>query len=49
MDRRKKQTSETKAEMEGSGDDQEPQGLSYLAAEFHKTLNLIESKLVHHL
>jgi hypothetical protein len=49
MGRRKKQTSETEAEMEGSGDDREPQGLAYLAAEFHKTLNLTESNLVHHL
>jgi hypothetical protein len=49
MGRRKKQNSETEAEMEGSGDDHEPQGLAYLAAEFHKTLNLTESNLVHHL
>ena len=35
--------------MEGSGDDHEPQGLAYLAAEFHKTLNLTERKLFHHL
>jgi hypothetical protein len=38
--------------MEGSGDDREPQGLAFLAAElhkFHKTLNLTESNLVHHL
>jgi hypothetical protein len=49
MGRRKKQTSETEAKMEGSGDDREPQGLAYLAVEFHKTLNLIESNLVHHL
>jgi hypothetical protein len=49
MGRRKKQTNETEAEMEGSGDDCEPQGLASLAAEFHKTLNLTESNLVHHL
>ena len=49
MGRRKKQNSETEAEMEGSGDDHEPQGLAYLAAEFHKTLSLTESNLVHHL
>jgi hypothetical protein len=49
MGRRKKQNSETEAEMEGSGDDHEPQGLAYLAAKFHKTLNLTESNLVHHL
>jgi hypothetical protein len=52
MGRRKKPTSETEAEMEGSGDDREPQGLSFLAAEFNKfqqTLNLTEGHLVHHL
>jgi hypothetical protein len=49
MGRRKKQPSETEAEMEGSRDDCEPQGLAYLAVEFYKTLNLTESNLVHHL
>jgi hypothetical protein len=52
MGRRKKPTSETEAEMEGSGDDREPQGLAFLAAEFNKfqqTLNLTEGNLVHHL
>jgi hypothetical protein len=42
------QASETEAEMEGSGDDREPQGLAFLAAEFdkfHKTLNLTEGQL----
>jgi hypothetical protein len=36
MGRRKKPTSETEAEMEGSGDDCEPQGLAFLATEFDK-------------
>jgi hypothetical protein len=49
MGRRKKQTSETEAEMEGSGDDIEPQGLAFLAQEFHKSINQTESKLVTHL
>jgi hypothetical protein len=52
MGRRKKPTSETEAEMEGSGDDREPQGLAFLATEFNKfqqTLNLTEGNLVHHL
>jgi hypothetical protein len=49
MGRRKKQTSETEAEMEGSGDDGEPQGLAYLAQEFNKSINQTESKLVIHL
>jgi hypothetical protein len=33
---RKKNNSETKEEMEGSGDDHESQGLPYLVAEFGK-------------
>jgi hypothetical protein len=49
MGRRKKQASETEAEMEGSGDDIEPQGLAFLAQEFHKSINQTESKLVIHL
>ena len=52
MGRRKKPSNETKDEMEGSGDDHEPQGLAFLAAEFNKfqqTLNLTEGNLVHHL
>jgi hypothetical protein len=43
MGRRKKPTNETEAEMDGSGDDCEPQGLAFLATEFNKfqqTLNL---------
>jgi hypothetical protein len=46
MGRRKKHASETKAEMEGSGDDVEPQGLAFLAQELHKSINQTESKLV---
>jgi hypothetical protein len=49
MGRRKKQTSETKAEMEGSGDDNEPQGLAILAHDFRKSLTQTESTLVCHL
>ena len=49
MGRRKKQTSETEVEMEGSGDDSEPQGLTILAQEFRKSINQTESKLVTHL
>jgi hypothetical protein len=52
MGRRKKLSSETEAKMEGSGDDREPQGLAFLAAEFdkfQKTINLTKRKLVHHL
>jgi hypothetical protein len=52
MGRRKKNTSEIEAEMEGLGDEREPQGLAFLATEFHKfhkTLAGTESNLVHHL
>jgi hypothetical protein len=52
MGQRKKPNSETEAEMEGSGDDCEPQGLAFLSAEFDKfqqTINHTESKLVQHL
>jgi hypothetical protein len=46
---RKKNNSETEAEMEGSGDDHEPQGLALLVAEFGKfqqNMNCTESTLV---
>jgi hypothetical protein len=49
MGRRKKNNSETEAEMEGSGDDHEPQGLALLVAEFGKfqqNMNRTESTLV---
>jgi hypothetical protein len=52
MGRRKTLASETEAEMEGSGDDREPQGLAFLATEFdkfHQTVNLTEGNLVHRL
>jgi hypothetical protein len=49
MGKRKKQTSETKTEMEGLGDDIEPQGLAFLAQEFQKSINQKESTLVNHL
>jgi hypothetical protein len=37
MGRRKENNSEIEAEMEGSGDDHEPQGLVVLVAEFGKS------------
>ena len=49
MGQRKKNNSETEEEMEGSGDDHEPQGLALLVAEFGKfqqNMNCIESTLV---
>jgi hypothetical protein len=49
MGRRKKQTSETEAEMEGSGDDNEPQGFAILAQDFRKSIVQTESTLVCHL
>ena len=49
MVRRKKQTSETEAEMEGLGDDIEPQGLAILAQEFRKSIIQTKSTLVNHL
>ena len=36
MGRRKKNISETKTKIEGSGDDHEPQGVAFLVAEFGK-------------
>jgi hypothetical protein len=52
MGRRKKNNSETEAEMEGSRDDHEPQGLALLVAEFGKfqqNMNHTESTLVRNL
>ena len=49
---RKKNSSETEAEMEGSGDEHEPQGLALLVTKFGKfqqNMNYIESKLVRQL
>jgi hypothetical protein len=49
MGLRKKNNSETKEEMEGLGEDHEPQGLALLVAEFGKfqqNMNRIESTLV---
>ena len=40
MGRRKKNNSETEAEMEGSGDDHEPQGLALLVVEFGHPKNV---------
>jgi hypothetical protein len=49
MGRRKKNNSETEAEMEGSGDDHEPRGLALLVIEFGKfqqNINCTKSTLV---
>ena len=50
--RRKKNSSETEVEMEGSGDDHEPQGLAVLVTEFDKfqqNMNHTKSTLVQQL
>jgi hypothetical protein len=52
MGRRKKLSSETEAEMEGSWDDHEPLCLALIAADFDKfqqSINRTESTLVQHL
>ena len=52
MGPRKKNNIETEVEMEGLGDNHEPQGLALLVAEFGKfqqNMNYIESTLVQHL
>jgi hypothetical protein len=52
MGRRKKKNSEIEVEMEGSGDDHEPQGLALLVTEFDKfqqNMNCTESTLVQQL
>jgi hypothetical protein len=52
MGPRKKNNSETEAEMEGLGDNHEPQGLALLVAKFGKfqqNMNRIESTLVQQL
>jgi hypothetical protein len=52
MGRRKKNNSEIEAEMEGSGDDHEPQGLALLLTKFDKfqqNMNHTESTLVRQL
>jgi hypothetical protein len=52
MGRRKKNNSETEAEMEGSGDDHEPQGLALLVTEFgefQQNMNSTKSTLLRQL
>jgi hypothetical protein len=49
MGRRRKQTGETEAEMEGSGEDSEPQILAGFAKELQHSINQTQSTLVHHL
>ena len=49
MGRRRKQTSETKAEMDGSGEDSKPQILAGFAKELQHSINQTQSTLVHDL
>jgi hypothetical protein len=49
MSRSRKQIGEIEAEMEGSGEDSEPQALSGFAKELQYSINQTESALVHHL
>ena len=49
MGRNRKQTCETEVEMEGSGEDNEPQILAGFSKELQHSINQIESALVHHL
>jgi hypothetical protein len=49
MGRRRKQTGETEAKMEGSGEDSEPQILAGFAKELQHSINMTQSTLVHHL
>jgi hypothetical protein len=49
MGRCRKQTCETEAEMEGLGDDSEPQILAGITKELQHSINVTKSTLVHHL
>jgi hypothetical protein len=49
MGKRRKQTGEVEAEMEGSGEDSEPQILAGFAKELQHSINMSHSTLVHHL
>jgi hypothetical protein len=49
MGRRRKKTGEPEAEMEGSGEDSEPQVLAGIAKELQNSINHTQSALEHHL
>ena len=49
MGRCRKQAGEPKADMEGSGEDSEPQILAGFAKELQHSINVTQSTLVHHL
>jgi hypothetical protein len=47
--KRRKQTGEAEAEMEGSGEDSEPQILAGIAKDLQRSIELSQSDLVNHL
>jgi hypothetical protein len=49
MGRRRKQTGEAEAEMEGSGEDNEPQILAGIARDLQRSIEVSQGNLVHHL
>jgi hypothetical protein len=49
MGRRRKQTGKPEADMEGSGEDNDPQVLASFAKELQQSIFQTESALVHHL
>jgi hypothetical protein len=49
MGRRRKQTGEAEAEMEGSGEDSEPQMIEGIARDLQRSIEVSQSDLVHHL
>jgi hypothetical protein len=49
MGRRRKQTGEAEAEMEGSGEDSEPQILAGIARDLQRSIQVSQSDLVNHL
>jgi hypothetical protein len=49
IDRRRKQTREAEAEMEGSSENSEPQMIVGIARDFQRSIEVSQSDLVHHL
>ena len=49
MGRRRKQTGEAEAEMEGSGKDSEPRILAGFARDLQRSIEVSQGDLVHHL
>jgi hypothetical protein len=49
MGRRRKQTGEAEVEMEGSGEDSEPQMIVGIARDLQRSIEVSQSDLIHHL